>query len=247
MRSIGPRPNVSAEAAAYLARLGASPDALFYHTVAILHAPAYRAENAGALRQDWPRVPLPASAEALQHSAGLGRRVAALLNPEQPVPLEPFRALAAIAREGGGMLSADELALTAGWGYGGRGGITMPGQGRLAEREATAAEQRRHGRRWPPRTGFPRSKRRRSSARHTLDIYLNDSAYWSNIPARVWGYTLGGYPVLKKWLSYREQPLLGRPLTLDEVNTFSGIARRIAALLLVQPALDQSYARQSTA
>ena len=36
-----------------------------------------------------------------------------------------------------------------------------------------------------------------------FDIYLNDRAYWRNVPANVWGYKLGGYQVLKKWLSYR--------------------------------------------
>lgn len=29
---------------------------------------------------------------------------------------------------------------------------------------------------------------------------------------------LGGYQVLKKWLSYREESLLGRPLTRDEAQ-----------------------------
>lgn len=40
----------------------------------------------------------------------------------------------------------------------------------------------------------------------TYDIYLNEVAYWRNIPARVWGYYIGGYQVIKKWLSYRERP-----------------------------------------
>ena len=26
-------------------------------------------------------------------------------------------------------------------------------------------------------------------------------AYWRNVPAAVWGYKLGGFQVLKKWLS----------------------------------------------
>ena len=42
-------------------------------------------------------------------------------------------------------------------------------------------------------------------------------AYWKNVPARVWKYTLGGYQVLKKWLSYREKAILGRGLSIDEV------------------------------
>ena len=39
----------------------------------------------------------------------------------------------------------------------------------------------------------------------TLDIHLNDRAFWRNVPAAVWTYRLGGYQVLKKWLSYRER------------------------------------------
>lgn len=26
----------------------------------------------------------------------------------------------------------------------------------------------------------------------TCDVYLNNEAYWKNIPARVWDYTIGG-------------------------------------------------------
>ena len=42
------------------------------------------------------------------------------------------------------------------------------------------------------------------------DVHLSDLAYWRCIPARVWKYTIGGYQVMKKWLSYRERALLGR-------------------------------------
>ena len=44
----------------------------------------------------------------------------------------------------------------------------------------------------------------------TFDIYLNDRAYWRNVPTSVWSYKLGGYQVLKKWLSYRESKVLGK-------------------------------------
>src|SRR5206468_4247713 len=77
----------------------------------------------------------------------------------------------------------------------------------------------------------------------TCDIYLNDAAFWKNVPIQVWNYTLGGYQVLKKWLSYREQALLGRPLQVDEVSYFGQVVRRIAALLLLGPELDANYRR----
>ena len=69
-----------------------------------------------------------------------------------------------------------------------------------------------------------------------LDVYLNDSTYWRGIPADVWAYTLGGYQVLKKWLSYRERDVLGRPLKAEEAREFAQIARRIAALLALNDA-----------
>jgi hypothetical protein len=74
-----------------------------------------------------------------------------------------------------------------------------------------------------------------------LDIYLNDQTFWRNVPVPVWEYTLGGYQVIKKWLSYREKPLLGRGLTVAEVRTVTETARRIAALISMQAQLDENY------
>ena len=42
----------------------------------------------------------------------------------------------------------------------------------------------------------------------TYDVHLNGEAFWHNVPAAVWDYRLGGYQVLKKWLSYRERKIL---------------------------------------
>ena len=225
-----PKANLSDAAKEFLAglRLGNKPEELFHHTLAMLHAPAYRAENAGALRQDWPRVPLPESREALLASAELGRQVAALFDTENGVEgvtagkLRPeFKTIAVLS-------STSNLSLTAGWGHAGQGGVTMPGKGKLVSREPTAAEM-------PAPEALP------LLGASTADIYLNAAACWRNVPANVWDYTIGGYQVLKKWLSYREHALLGRALTADEAREFTHNARRIAALLLLQPALDGNY------
>ena len=53
------RPNLSASVQRYLERLGLSAGDLFHHILAVLHDPAYREANAGALRMEWPRIPLP--------------------------------------------------------------------------------------------------------------------------------------------------------------------------------------------
>ncbi len=68
---------------------------------------------------------------------------------------------------------------------------------------------------------------------------------WADAPrdilSYIWCDTLGGYQVLKKWLSYRELPLLGRALRSDESDYFAQVVRRITAILLLGPALDASY------
>ena len=235
----GPELNLSNDAAAYLAGMEADAESLFYHTLAMLHAPAYREENAGALRQDWPRVPLPDNPDALTASAALGRRIAALLDTETPVPnvttgaLSPeLKTLGVITRVGGGTLAPEQgdLKITAGWGHGGQGGVTMPGKGKSVTRDYTPDERAALGDAATALLGAD-----------TRDISLNGVAYWRNVPARVWDYTLGGYQVMKKWLSYREYPLLGRDLTPAEAREVTAMARRLAALRLLEPALDAHY------
>ncbi len=243
--------NLSATVRAYLAQLGIkNPDAdantaalIWLHALAIGFAPAYLAENADGIRQDWPRVPLPASKKLLLASADLGRQVAALLDTETPVPgvtVSPVRAeLKTIAdlRFTGEM----DLRVTAGWGHAGKGGVTMPGKGKLLTRGFHPEEEAafKVGRASRPPTG--ETPALLSLGPSTHDIYLNATAYWRNVPEPVWNFTLGGYQVLKKWLSYREHDLLGRPLTTDEAREVTNIARRLAVLILLQPELDANY------
>ncbi len=135
---------------------------------------------------------------------------------------------------------AGELDVTAGWGHGGKGGVTMPGRGKVIEREYTALELAAFA------EGMYALDMDVDDAlaclgETTRDVYLNGVAYWANIPAKVWEYTIGGYQVMKKWLSYRERSLLGRSLTVEEVREVTHMARRIVAILLLAPALDNNY------
>ena len=325
------RPNLSASARRYLEHLGLSVEDLFHHVLAVLHDSAYREANAGALRMEWPRIPLPGwptpgnagvspatdrrsgaegpppgkadvspvstrsalpnppagetpafprespaheghepaaepvfpgngasddadvptadgpdpdaresrtassgqigrreAAEALARSAARGRELARLLDPDTPVPgvtsgrLRPeIAAVAVPANADGRNMAGDDFALSAGWGHYGAGGAVMPGQGRIVERAFTPEERTALGDALP------------ALGETTFDVYLNTRAFWRNVPAAVWRYKLGGYQVLKKWLSYREQNILGRPLHPEEVQHFTDTARRIAATSLL--------------
>ena len=230
------RPNLSPAAQRYLDRLELGVEDLFHHVLAVLHDPAYREANAGALRMEWPRIPLPGwpdgdspgAAAELSASAARGREVARLLDPETPVPgvtvgdLRPeLAAIAVPATTAGRNMAEDDFALTAGWGHFGIGAAVMPGQGRTVERLCNADERAALG------------DAAATLGDSTFDVYLNDRAYWQNVPTAVWNYKLGGYQVLKKWLSYRESGVLDRPLLPEEVQHFTNTARRIGTILLV--------------
>jgi hypothetical protein len=257
--AIAEKANLSPAAWTYLAALGLpDPDAdtetgglIWMHALAVGYASAYLTENADGIRQDWPRVPLPDTAEALKNSAALGREIAALLDTENPVPgvtagaIRPeLKVLGVITREGGGSLNPDagDLALTAGWGYSGKDGVTMPGKGKAVKRDYTA-EERAAIREGAPVLGLTVEAALEHLGESTYDIYLNEVANWRNIPEKVWNYYIGGYQVIKKWLSYRERPLLGRPLTPGEIEEVTHMARRLAAIVLLEPALNANYQR----
>ena len=74
-----------------------------------------------------------------------------------------------------------------------------------------------------------------------LDVYINDRVYWQNVPLDVWAMTIGGYPVVKKWLSYREFRVLGRPLFQEEMTCITEVVRRLKALRLMGEPLDANY------
>ena len=228
------RPNLSPTAQVYLARLGLGVEDLFHHVLAVLHNPAYRKANAGALRMEWPRIPLPGwpegdtpgSAEELAASAERGQELARLLDQETPVPgvttgaLRPeMAAISVPATIDRSNMAGDDFAVTAGWGHFGSGDTVMPGQGHVVERPYTAGER--------AALGDPAA----TLGDTTFDIHLNGRAYWRNVPANVWSYKLGGYQALKKWLSYREKRILGRDLLPEEVQHFTDTARRIGAIL----------------
>ncbi len=237
-RKLHHHPNLSGIARSYLERIDANVMDLVHHAIAVLHDPAYNQTNADALRAEGPRIPLPdwpdgaanGAAKKLAASAARGRKLAALLASETAVAgvtsaiLRPEIAAVAVPAtvDGRNMATAD-FAITAGWGHYGHGDVVMPGQGPAVERAFTADE----------RTAM--SDALPALGETTFDIYLNANAFWRNVPAAVWRYKLGGYQVLKKWLSYREQVVLQRSSCSNEIQRFADTARRIAEISVNVP------------
>ena len=193
--------NLSETARRYIELLGAQPDDLFHHVLATLHDPAYREANAGGLRMGWPRIPLPDNASELAESADRGRLLARLLDTESDVTELLDTSIAVPTKTDGTQMQPADFNVTASWGHFGQNRAVMPGSGKVVRRG------------------------------DVVDVYLNEVTYWADVPSAVWEYRLGGYQVLKKWLSYRERKVLGRSLEVSEVAWFSEGVRRIAAML----------------
>ncbi len=113
------------------------------------YSPEYLTENADGVRQDFPRIPLPANRDNLLASAELGRRVAVLLDTEKPVAVAgvtagsirpELRTVGVAAHTEGKMFQDDDFKVTAGWGHGGKDGVTMPGKGKVERREYSDRE-----------------------------------------------------------------------------------------------------------
>ncbi len=247
-----PVANLSKAARAYLVKVGVkdadvdtkTAGLIWMHALAVGYSPIYLAENADGIRRDWPRIPLPAGRRALEASASLGERIAAILDTETEVPgvtagkFAPlFKTISVTTKIGQGVL---DLALTAGWGHAGKGGVVMPAKGRLSLRAYDAGERKAIEGEAMAR-GMTAEDVIRLLGETTCDVYLNDTAYWRNIPLNVWEYYIGGYQVIKKWLSYREESILGRAIKPEEAREVMNMARRISALILMQPELNANY------
>ncbi len=197
---------------------------LFRAAVAVMHAPQYQADHRDGLAQDWAQLPVPKSRELFQRLSALGGSVACLLDPSEDVNTilgevlgDATRSLGVVSHESGRRIRGEELTVEYVY-YG-------AGVGKWLEREFRDDE-----------VAFP------AWGTTTGDLYLNRSVYVADVPAGVWRYELGGYPVLKKWLGYRQASRRARqPLSLAEMRHFRSMIQRLAALLVIHERLDETY------
>jgi Type ISP C-terminal specificity domain len=114
----------------------------------------------------------------------------------------------------------------------------MPGGGRIVEHAS-----------WPNagefepalRAAFASATDPLSALGAPLDVFLNHESYWTLVPSAVWEYRIGGYQVIKKWLSYRQYDLLGRPLTVEESRHVTNMVRRLTIVVLLSDELNANY------
>lgn len=196
--------------------------------LALLHAPAYQADHKSALSADWAHPPIPRDHALFIQLAEAGDRVTGLLNANAEAGAivsqilgEPAVTLGALRRVDGAQVRPQDLEVSISYWGGAKG-------------------------RWVPRDAHSDEISLDSLGERTGDLYINDQCYFANVPSAVWQYQLGGYPVIKKWLGYRQADRRnGNPLTLTESKWLRSVVQRIAALLAYGDELNSLYAKAS--
>lgn len=215
-------------------------DAPWLHALAIGYSPAYLVENRDGGRFHFQRVPLPTTLSDLERGAELGGLVAALLDVGRPfeavsagwtAALRSIGVLRNVSEGGDTDLSVRGWAIV-------QAAAVMPRDGRAVARPWTEAE-------WAELMATSALLNAPAPVRELLgeavDVYLNDGTCLSGVPASVWDYKIGGYVVLRKWLSYRDHRVLGRSLQSREARHLVDIIRRLTSLVLLVPRLDSHY------
>ena len=220
-------PNLQTATQEYIKRLGVTGDQLFRFIVATLYDKEYMSTYARPLRLDWPRIPLPGwgtsmdskqAKKELLYKAIKGKRLIQLLNDPGPIrgvtsfPSSTFKRIAPMKAENDKPMQGDDFKVTAPWGKRNRRGFSVSsGRTEKSKYEGKHAD---------------------ILGQYAYKVYINDNAYWDNVPEQVWQFIMGGHDVLPKWLSARDYRFLGRALNTDETDHFTNTARRIAAILL---------------
>jgi len=197
-------------------------------SLALGHSPAYQEEHSESLAQDWAHIPIPRERALFDELTRTGALIAKLLDPLQE-PRAAIRAslgeyaprLAVLTSVEGGAVRENDLIVTIPHFGGARGGWRSRQYGENEEPPAYLGDV-------------------------TGDLYLNDQVFFRNVPSDVWTYELGGYPVLKKWLGYRDARRRdNRPLTLLEKDHFRSMVQRVAGVLALRDQLNSLYERAS--
>lgn len=195
-------------------------------SLAVCHSPQYQAEHKESLAHDWAHIPVPKSFALLQELIDAGDELGVLLNPvASPVKVlkdvlgDELKLLAVPSKIGGGSVGESDLLVEYAFFGGAQGGW----------RERSASDKDPMHDSWGGTTG---------------DLYINDTVFFRHVPERVWRYELGGYPVIKKWLGYRDNGRRpGVPLTVQEAAHLRVTVQRLSAILCLHTTLDNLYER----
>jgi len=195
-----------------------SPEEIFGYIYAMLYCPTYREKYLELLKIDFPRVPFNDDIEKFKELSTLGWELAQhhLMKEtydfisNYPIPREEDENLVEFVKPSSVLRTPSpsgrrtKLPSPLGRGTEGEGILPSP-PGRGTEGEGILPS--------PPGRG--------TEGEGFIRVWINNDQYFDNIPREVWDFYIGGYQVLKTWLTYRKRA--NRTLSNTEINTFKQI------------------------
>ena len=198
---------------------------LFRLVMAFLYSPGFQEEHQGALAEGWASIPIPKSRKLHSRTARLGSDLVTLLDPESEpdsvltrlLGKQRLKTLGVLRKGDGTAIQDSDLVVQISYFGGGRG-------------------------RWIARDFRPDEHPHETWGAQTGDLFIQEGVCFDNVPERVWSFEIGGYPVLKKWLGYRQASRRnGAPLSIEERRHFRSMIQRIAAVLSSGGTADNLY------
>lgn len=179
---------------------------------AVLHSPSYRARYAQFLTVDFPRVPLPSSAEFFGEMATRGRELIALHLVEAKTQLA---------------LSSRYVPSSDTWHCDVEGGVLIPltlgFRGPKIPVVGSVA--------WSVDTVWLDAAKDRKGQNVSA---VSGTVGFSGVPEAVWSFQIGGYQVCEKWLKDRK----GRTLTADDISHYYRIVIALYETIRIMNEID---------
>jgi len=198
---------------------------LFRCVLAVLYSPGFQDEHHGALAEGWAAVPISKSRKTFSRLVKLGDDFATLLNPNcepngvlrRVLGNRRSKALGVLRKDDGRAIQDTDLVVEIPY-FGGAKG------------------------RWNPRDYLPEECPHPAWGARTGDLYIAEGVRFDHVPEGVWSFQIGGYPVLKKWLGYRQASRRrSEPLSIRERRHLRSMIQRIAAVLALGDVADSLY------
>jgi hypothetical protein len=68
-----------------------------------------------------------------------------------------------------------------------------------------------------------------------IQVYINPTQYFGNVPRKVWDFHIGGYQVLEKWLKDRKW----RELSYDDVRHYQRVVKALQETMRLMDEIDE--------
>jgi hypothetical protein len=204
------------------------PEDVFHYTYAVFHSPTYRERYAEFLKIDFPRLPLTSDRDLFR---ALCQQGAALVDLHLLRGAAVGRFITTFPVDGDGVVASGYPQYEAG------AAADPTAKSPPSYTDLQVVEGGLDAPTAPPRHDMERGLATAGSPRGRGEVgrvYINKTQYFDGVPEAVWGFQVGGYQVLDKWLKDRR----GRTLSFDDLRHYQRVVVALAETMRLMDTID---------